>query len=66
MMIFALIMVMSISMKLSAIFFVAIPVLGVVLYFIAIKAHPNFEKVFKKYDKLNNVVQENVSAIKHM
>ena len=64
MMIFALIMVMSISMKLSAIFFVAIPVLGVVLYFIAIKAHPNFEKVFKKYDKLNNVVQENVSAIR--
>ena len=50
MMIFALIMVMSISMKLSAIFFVAIPVLGVVLYFIAIKAHPNFEKVFKKYE----------------
>lgn len=64
MMVFALIMVMSISMKLSAIFFVAIPVLGVVLYFIAIKAHPNFEKVFKKYDKLNNVVQENVSAIR--
>lgn len=64
MMIFALFMVMSISMKLSLIFFVAIPFLGVILFFIAIKAHPNFERVFKKYDKLNNVVQENVSAIR--
>ncbi len=64
MMIFALLMVMSISLKLSAIFFVAIPVLGVILFYIAIKAHPNFERVFKKYDKLNRVVQENVSAIR--
>ena len=64
MLIFALIMVMTISMKLSAIFFVAIPVLGAILLFIAIKAHPNFERVFKKYDKLNRVVQENVSAIR--
>ena len=64
MMIFALIMVMTISFKLSAIFLVAIPVLGAILFFIAIKAHPNFEKVFKKYDKLNRVVQENVSAIR--
>ena len=64
MMIFALLMVMSISMKLSAVFFVAIPVLGAILFYIAIKAHPNFERVFKKYDKLNRVVQENVSAIR--
>ena len=64
MLIFALLMVMTISMKLSAIFFVAIPVLGAILFYIAIKAHPNFERVFKKYDKLNRVVQENVSAIR--
>ncbi len=64
MMIFALLMVMSISLKLSAIFFVAIIILGIILFYIAIKAHPNFEKVFKKYDKLNRVVQENVSAIR--
>ena len=62
MMIFALLMVMSISLKLSVVFFVAIPVLGAILFYIAIKAHPNFERVFKKYDKLNRVVQENVSA----
>ena len=64
MLIFALLMVMTISMKLSAIFFVTIPVLGAILFYIAIKAHPNFERVFKKYDKLNRVVQENVSAIR--
>ena len=64
MLIFALLMVMSISLKLSAIFFVAIPVLGAILFYIVIKAHPNFERVFKKYDKLNRVVQENVSAIR--
>ena len=64
MMIFALLMVISISAKLSAIFFVAIPVLGIILFYIARKAHPNFEKVFKKYDKLNRVVQENVGAIR--
>ena len=64
MMIFALLMVLSINTKLSLIFFVAIPLLGAVLIFIALKAHPNFERVFKKYDKLNRVVQENLSAIR--
>ena len=64
MLIFALLMVISISAKLSLIFFVAIPVLGGILFYIARKAHPNFERVFKKYDKLNRVVQENVSAIR--
>ena len=64
MMIFALLMVLSISAKLSLIFFIAIPVLGVILFLIATKAHPIFEKVFKKYDKLNRVVQENLNAIR--
>ena len=64
MMIFALTMVFTIDAKLSAIFFVAIPFLGVILFYIAIKAHPNFERVFKKYDKLNRVVQENLGAIR--
>lgn len=64
MMIFALLMVLSINAKISLIFFIAIPVLGAVLMFITLKAHPNFEKVFKKYDKLNRVVQENLGAIR--
>lgn len=64
MMIFALLMVLTINARLSLVFLVAIPILGGVLFWIAIKAHPNFEKVFKKYDALNRVVQENVQAIR--
>lgn len=64
MMLFALLMVLSISTKLSLVYIVAIILLGIVLIYIALKAHPNFEKVFKKYDHLNRVVQENVQAIR--
>ena len=64
MLIFALIMAFSISAKLACIFLVAIPILGFLLIFIAKKAHPYFEKVFKKYDKLNRVVQEDLSGIR--
>ena len=64
MMIFALIMCFTISPELACIFLVAIPVLGFLLIFIAKKAHPNFETVFKKYDSLNRVVQEDVSGIR--
>ena len=64
MLIFALIMTFTISAKLACIFLVAIPILGFLLIFIAKKAHPYFEKVFKKYDKLNRVVQEDLSGIR--
>ena len=64
MMIFALFMCFTISPKLACIFFVAIPVLGFLLIFIAKKAHPNFETVFKKYDTLNRVVQEDLNGIR--
>ena len=64
MLIFALIMTFSISSKLACIFLVAIPVLGFLLIFIAKKAHPHFETVFKKYDELNRVVQEDLSGIR--
>ncbi len=64
MLIASLLMAFSINAKLSCVFLVSIPVLGVALFYIAIKAHPNFEKVFKKYDNLNRVVQENVGGIR--
>ena len=47
MMIFALVMSFSINVGLSSIFLVSIPVLGVALMYIALKAHPNFEKYLK-------------------
>ena len=64
MMLFALFMCFTISPKLACIFLVAIPILGFLLIFIAKKAHPNFETVFKKYDSLNRVVQEDLSGIR--
>ena len=64
MLIFAFFMVFSINTTLAWIFVFTIPVLAVVLFFIAITAHPYFEKVFKKYDTLNRVVGENLNAIR--
>ena len=64
MLIFALFMAFSINSSLAWIFVVVMPILAVVLFFISIKAHPYFEKVFKKYDSLNRVVGENLNAIR--
>lgn len=62
--IFSLIMSFAINSKLSLIFLALVPVLGIGLYLIATHAFLIFEKVFKIYDKLNNVVQENVRGIR--
>lgn len=62
--IFAFIMSFAINAKLSLIFLALVPILAIGLYFIATNAHSIFEKVFKTYDKLNNVVQENVRGIR--
>ena len=64
MLIFALAMSFSINANLAWIFLATMPPLAVVLYIITKKAHPNFEKVFKKYDSLNRVVGENLNAIR--
>ncbi|MCR2031965.1 ABC transporter ATP-binding protein [Anaerofustis stercorihominis] len=64
MLFFALVFAIKINLQVSVVFFIAIPVLGVLLFFIAIKAHPHFERVFNTYDKLNNVVQENVTGVR--
>ncbi|MDA3732013.1 ABC transporter ATP-binding protein [Niameybacter massiliensis] len=64
MLIFSLFMAFSINPTLSLIFLGAIPFLGFGLYLIIRNAHPIFERVFKTYDKLNNVVQENLRGIR--
>lgn len=64
MLVFALVMAMGIDMKLSLVYLTTIPVLGIGLFWIALKAHPYFEKVFRQYDSLNSVVQENVTAVR--
>ena len=64
MLVCAVIMCISISPKLSSLFFIAIVFLGICLTLIIKNAHPIFMKVFQKYDDLNASVQENVSAIR--
>ncbi|MCD7885290.1 MAG: ABC transporter ATP-binding protein/permease [Lachnospiraceae bacterium] len=64
MLIFSVLMCMTISVRMSLIFLVLIPILAVVLFGIAIYTFPIFRRIFKKYDALNNSVQENVSAIR--
>ena len=54
----------TINPKLALLFLVVIPVLGAGLLLIMSKAHPVFERVFKRYDHLNNVVQENLLGIR--
>lgn len=62
--IFSLIMTFSISPMLSLIFLIVGPLLALGLYVIIIKAHPIFEKVFKKYDLLDEAVQENLRSMR--
>lgn len=64
MLIFSTSMAMSIDPQLSLIFLACIPVLGLGMYLVMTKAHPIFERVFKTYDKLNGVVQENLRGIR--
>lgn len=64
MLIFSLAMAIQISPKLSIIFLIAIPILGAFVFFLMSSVHPIFERVFRTYDKLNNVVQENVHGVR--
>ena len=64
MLIFSVIVSFTINAKLAWIFLIVIPFMGFGLIFIATKVHPIFERVFHKYDGLNNIVQENVKGMR--
>ncbi len=64
MLIFAMIMAFRINNRLAFVFFITLPFLAVGLYVMMTKAMPMFERMFKLYDKLNNVVQENLRGIR--
>ncbi len=64
MLIWSFIFAARISLKLSLVFIIMIPVLALALAFIMVKAHPLFKRVFKTYDKLNEVVEENLRGIR--
>ena len=60
----ALTMAVAISPKMSLAFAIIVPFLAFGLFFIVRSAHPIFKSVFKKYDRLNESVQENVHGIR--
>ena len=54
----------SISPRLCLVYCVALPLLGLGLYILMKTVYPIFDRVFRTYDKLNNVVQENLHGIR--
>ena len=64
MLIFSFIMGFAMGGRLAMIFLVTIPLLGVGLVLVIRKATPIFRRVFRKYDALNDSVQENVQAMR--
>ena len=64
MLVLALISAMRISVRLSLVYCVALPLLAVVIFGLVPVVFRIFDQVFKTYDSLNNVVQENVHGIR--
>jgi ATP-binding cassette subfamily B protein len=64
MLIFSVIMAAYLGGWMAATFAVVIPVLGVGLFVVSRKAMPAFHRVFKKYDKLNESIEENVRGMR--
>ena len=64
MMIFSAIMAFAMCPQLSTVYIIILPFLAFALFFIVKKAMPLFNSVFKKYDKLNNSIQENVKGMR--
>ena len=64
MLVFSFIMGFAMGGRLAMIFLVTIPLLGIALVLVIRKATPIFRRVFRKYDALNDSVQENVQAMR--
>lgn len=64
MMIFALIMARTINPSLTRVFLVAIPITGIIISIILYKARPLFLKLQTSVDKVNSIIQENLTGIR--
>ncbi len=64
MLVFALTMAISLSPDLAIVYLITLPVLITGLIIMTAKAMPLFNRLFKKYDALNESVQENVNGIR--
>ncbi len=61
---FSLIMAFNVSPKLSLVFLAVAPFLGVGLYLVIRFTFPIFTRMFKKFDRMNTIVQENLRGIR--
>ena len=64
MLIFSIVMATYMGGWLALTFTVIIPVLGIGLFLVSRKAMPAFRRVFKKYDRLNEAIEENVRGMR--
>ena len=64
MLIFSVIMAFTINWKIALISCCLVPVIGIAFLIISKCAMPVFDRVFKKYDNLNESVQENINGIR--
>ena len=64
MLIFSMIMAFSINPKMALIFLATAPILAISLVLIITKAVPFFNKIFKRYDAMNESVEENIRAMR--
>ena len=64
MIVFSVIMTLMINPRMALIFIIMLPLLGGALIGLVAYVFPIFRRIFKKYDALNNSVQENLSAIR--
>lgn len=63
-MIIAMVLSFAISPKLASVYLIAVLILAVFVVLLAGVARKFFDRMFKKYDKLNNTVQENINGIR--
>lgn len=64
MMLFSIIMSFTINVRMAFIFLIMVPILAVVIFGINFYVLPFFNRIFKKYDAMNEQVEENVSGIR--
>lgn len=64
MLIFSFVMAFVMGGKMAFIFLLMVPILGIGLFLVITKTMPLFKKVFRKYDALNNSIQENVQGMR--
>jgi len=64
MIIISVVMCLFINRKMSLIFILLVPALGIIMFAVLFKVLPIFRRIFKKYDAMNESVQEDVSGMR--